>query len=45
MDQATLEAAVWAAADGNATADQLAALEADPRTWRAILERLLDDTE
>ncbi|HYF46353.1 MAG TPA: SNF2 helicase-associated domain-containing protein, partial [Acidimicrobiales bacterium] len=45
MDQATLEAAVWAAADGNATADQLAALEADPRSWRLTLERLLDDTE
>src|SRR5688500_17363826 len=41
----TLESAVWAAAEGLATADQLALLEADPRAWRRTLEQLLDDTE
>jgi len=41
----TLESAAWAAAEGNATADQLALLEADPRAWRRTLERLLDETE
>ena len=40
-----LETAVWAAAEGTATADQLALLEADPRAWRLTLERLLDETE
>src|SRR3954447_21522755 len=40
-----LETAVWAATDGNVSADQLALLEADPRAWRATLERLLDETE
>src|SRR4051812_46404554 len=47
MDDATrvLEAATWAAAEGIATADQLALLQADPRAWRLMLERLLDETE
>ncbi|HYD08452.1 MAG TPA: hypothetical protein VEA78_00005, partial [Acidimicrobiales bacterium] len=41
----TLEAAVWAAAEGTATAEQLTLLEADARGWRRTLERLLDETE
>jgi superfamily II DNA or RNA helicase len=47
MDNATigLEAAAWAAAEGVASKDQLALLEADPRAWEATLERLLDETE
>ncbi|MDP1820258.1 MAG: SNF2-related protein [Acidimicrobiales bacterium] len=47
MYQATraLEDAAWAAAEGTATTDQLAQLEADPRGWRLTLERLLDETE
>ena len=47
MDDAerTLEAAVWAAAEGTATAEQLTLLEGDPRAWRRMLERLLDETE
>jgi len=40
-----LEAAAWAAAEGIATADQRALLEADPTAWRLILERLMDETE
>ena len=40
-----LEAAAWAAAEGIATADQRALLEADPVAWRLTLERLMDDTE
>ncbi len=47
MDDATraLEAAVWAAVEGTATAEQLATLAADPRAQRRTLERLLDETE
>jgi superfamily II DNA or RNA helicase len=47
MQDATraLEDAAWAAAEGAATAAQLAQLEADPRGWRLTLERLLDDVE
>ncbi|HVM54044.1 MAG TPA: SNF2-related protein, partial [Acidimicrobiales bacterium] len=47
MDDATsvLEAATWAAAEGTATADQLALLQTDPRAWRSTLERLMDETE
>jgi SNF2-related domain/SNF2 Helicase protein/Helicase conserved C-terminal domain len=47
MDEATraLEAAVWAAADGIATSEQLSLLERDVRAWRRLLERLLDETE
>ena len=47
MNEATraMEAAAWAAADGIATTDQLALLEADAPGWRRALERLLDDTE
>lgn len=37
--------AVWAAADGTATPDQLQILEADRDTWLAVLEHLLDETE
>ncbi len=40
-----LEAAAWAAAEGIASADQRALLEADPAAWRLILERLMDETE
>ena len=40
-----LESAAWAAAEGIATADQRALLEADPVAWRLILERLMDETE
>src|SRR6478735_5794226 len=40
-----LEAAAWAAAEGIATADQRALLEADPVAWRLTLERLMDETE
>jgi hypothetical protein len=47
MQDATraLEDAAWAAAEGTATQDQLARLEADPKGWRRTLERLLDDVE
>jgi hypothetical protein len=47
MQDATraLEDAAWAAAEGTATAEQLALLEADPSGWRRTLERLLDDVE
>ncbi|HJR26096.1 MAG TPA: hypothetical protein VJ804_11515, partial [Acidimicrobiales bacterium] len=41
----SLETAAWAAAEGTATAAQLAQLEADPVGWRRTLERLLDDVE
>ncbi|MCB0972250.1 MAG: hypothetical protein KDA97_12150, partial [Acidimicrobiales bacterium] len=40
-----LEAAAWAAADGSATPEQLAALEADPVRWRYLVEDLLEDLE
>src|SRR5262249_20176154 len=40
-----LEDAAWAAAEGTATQEQLAQLEADPRGWRRVLERMIDDTE
>ncbi len=47
MDYAerTLEDAVYAMAEGIATRDQIALLEADPKAWRYTLERLIDDTE
>ncbi len=47
MDNAerTLETAVYAMAEGIATRDQIALLEADHRAWRLMLERLIDDTE
>ncbi len=47
MSQTTeaLEAAAWAAADGSATPEQLAILEADPRRWRDVVEDLLEDVE
>ena len=44
-DAQALETAAWAAADGNATADQLSVLEADPNAWRWALEDLLEVTE
>jgi len=44
-DVHTLESAAWAAADGTATSEQLALLEADPRSWRWALEDLLEETE
>ncbi len=44
-DSRSLEAAAWAAAEGTATDEQLARLEADPAGWRRALEVLLDDTE
>jgi superfamily II DNA or RNA helicase len=40
-----LEAAAWAAAEGIASAEQRAMLEADPVAWRLMLERLMDETE
>jgi hypothetical protein len=40
-----LEAAAWAAAEGIASADQRAMLEADPVAWRLMLEQLMDQTE
>jgi hypothetical protein len=40
-----LEAAAWAAADGSATPEQLAMLEADPARWRDAVEDLLEDVE
>jgi hypothetical protein len=40
-----LEAAALAAADGTATPDQLAQLEADVRGWRHALEDLLEEAE
>jgi superfamily II DNA or RNA helicase len=47
MEDATraVELAAWAAAEGVATDDQLALLQADTTAWRRALERLLDDTE
>jgi hypothetical protein len=44
-DVRALEAAAWAAADGTASPEQLATLEADPRRWRFALEDLMEDTE
>jgi len=43
--EATLEYAVYAMAEGVATREQIALLEADPAAWRRTLERLIDDTE
>jgi len=40
-----LEAATWAAVEGEASASQLALLEADPVGWKVALERLIDATE
>src|SRR3954452_4526840 len=40
-----LESAAWAAAEGMASSDQRALLEADPVAWRLTLERLMDETE
>jgi superfamily II DNA or RNA helicase len=40
-----LQAAVWAVAEGVATADQLAAVAADPAAALRVLEDLLADTE
>ena len=40
-----LEQATWAVAEGRATADERALLEADPVAWRRTLDRLLVDTE
>ncbi|MEZ5181877.1 MAG: SNF2 helicase-associated domain-containing protein [Acidimicrobiales bacterium] len=39
------EAAAWAAADGSATPEQLALLEAEPRRWLDAVEDLLEDVE
>ena len=44
-DLHALETAAWAAADGTASSEQLALLEADPRAWRWALEDLLELTE
>ncbi len=45
MDNGTrlLEDAVWAAAEGTATAEHLALIEADPEVSRRALEDLIDD--
>src|SRR4051795_11516626 len=40
-----LEDAVWAAAEGQASVEQLALLEADRRASVAVIDRLMDDTE
>ena len=40
-----LEAAAWAAAEGTATPEELALLEADRRAWEHALARLIDETE
>src|SRR4051794_5386820 len=40
-----LESAAWAAAEGIASSEQRAVLEADPVAWRLTLERLMDETE
>ncbi len=45
LDPAPLDAAAWAAAEGTATDEQLARLEADPARWRRALEALIDETE
>ena len=47
MDDATraLDNVVWAAAEGTATDEDRAVLEADPAAWRRTLERLLHDTD
>jgi ABC-type sugar transport system substrate-binding protein len=45
QDDRTLETAVYAMAEGFATREQIALLEADPAAWRSKLERLIDDTE
>jgi len=47
MDEPTWdwETVVWAAAEGLATPEQVALLEADPAAWRRTLARLIDDTE
>ncbi|MET0726968.1 MAG: DEAD/DEAH box helicase [Acidimicrobiales bacterium] len=43
--EARLETAVYAMAEGIATREQIALLEADTRAWRLMLERLIDDTD
>ena len=40
-----LEQAAWAVAEGRATADERALLEADPVAWRRTLDRLMVDAE
>src|SRR3954452_9990009 len=40
-----LEDAVWAAAEGQASVEQLALLDADRRASSAVVERLMDDSE
>lgn len=40
-----LEGAVWAAAEGQASVEQLALLDADRRASSVIIERLMDDSE
>ncbi len=41
----SLEDAAWAVAEGRASAEELALLEADPRAWRHTIGRLLFETE
>jgi hypothetical protein len=46
MEQSqAVERAAWAAAEGVATEEQLALLQADTAAWRRALERLLNETE
>jgi superfamily II DNA or RNA helicase len=40
-----LEQATWAVAEGRATAEERALLEADPAAWRRTLDRLIVDAE
>jgi len=45
VDPEAFEIAAMAAADGYASPDELATLEADPRSWKSALDRLIDQTE
>jgi superfamily II DNA or RNA helicase len=45
VTQAAFDRAAWAAAEGVATGEQLALLQADTAEWKRALERLLDETE
>src|SRR3954451_5719789 len=46
MNEVTgLEDAVWAAAEGHASPDQLTLIGADPRASTIVVERLIDENE
>jgi hypothetical protein len=44
-DTEALDAAVWAAAEGTATPEQLATIDADPRRSSRVVDELLADTQ